>query len=71
METTATNLAKDALEIAACQCFAYQATVFAGNYLGKASTNKNTWDLVASVPLSVGKVVLRMALGDTEASAMM
>lgn len=64
LETTATNLAKDALEIAACQCFAYQATVFAGNYLSKASTNKNTWDLVTSAPLSARKVALRMALGD-------
>lgn len=69
LETTATNLAKDALEIAACQCFAYQATVFAGNYLGKASKNKYTWDLVASAPLSVGKAALGMALGGREASA--
>lgn len=66
LETTATNLAKDALEIASCQCFAYQAGVFAGNYLSKASTNKNTWDLIPSAPLSAG----RLALGHTEASAM-
>lgn len=65
LETTATNLAKDALEIASCQCFAYQAAVFAGNYLSKASTNKNTWDLITSAPLSLG----RLALWDTEASA--
>lgn len=70
LETTATNLAKDALEIAACQCFAYQATVFAGNYLGKASKNKYTRDLVASAPLLVGKAALGMALGGREASAM-
>ena len=70
LETTATNLAKDALEIAACQCFAYQAAVFAGNYLGKTSTNKNTWHLVASAPLSAGKVALRVALEDREALTM-
>lgn len=64
LETTATNLAKDALEIAACQCFAYQTTVFAGNYLSKASTNKNTRDIVTGAPLSVGRVTLRMVLGD-------
>lgn len=63
LETTATNLAKDALEIASCQCFAYQARVFAGNYLSK---NKNTRDLITSAPLSVG----RLALWHTEASAM-
>lgn len=70
LETTATNLAKDALEIAACQCFAYQAAVFADNYLGKAGTNKNLWDLVVGAPLSVGKAALSVALGDTEASEM-
>lgn len=66
LETTATNLAKDALEIASCQCFAYQATVFAGNYLSKASTNKNTRDLITRAPLSAG----RLAQRHTEASAM-
>lgn len=69
LETTATNLAKDALEIAACQCFAYQATVFAGNYLGEARTNKSMRDLIASGPLSVGRAALRPALGVAEASA--
>lgn len=66
LETTATNLAKDALEIASCQCFAYRAGVFAGNYLSNVSTNKNTWDLITSAPLSAG----RLALWHTEASAM-
>lgn len=70
LETTATNLAQDALETAACQCFAYRATVFAGNYLGKAGTNKSTWDLVVRAPLSAGRAALRTALGVTEASAM-
>lgn len=68
LETTTTNLAKDALEIAGCQCFAYQAAVFAGNYPGKASTNTNTWDLIPSAPFSVGKVMPRMALWDISIS---
>lgn len=66
METTTTNLAKDALEIAACQCFAYQATVFAVNYLSKASTNINTWDFIVSVLSSTAKMALRMAMVDAE-----
>lgn len=69
LETTATNLAKDALEIAACQCFAYQAAVFAVNYLSKASTNTNTRDLIISAPSSAAKAALRMALGDAAALA--
>lgn len=66
LETTTTNLAKDALEIAACQCFAYQATVFAVNYLSKASTNINTRDLIVSVLSSTAKMALRMAMVDAE-----